>query len=118
VLALVVAAIGVFSTLSHDVGQRRHELGVRAALGAGVADIVRLVMGGGVRLVAIGAVLGLALAIVASKLVASLLYGVAPRDPGTFLAVVTVLLVVAALASALPAWRATRADPLDALRAE
>jgi putative ABC transport system permease protein len=117
-LALVVAAIGVFSTLSHDIGQRRHELGVRAALGAGVADIVGLVMGGGVRLVAIGAVLGLALAIVASRLVASLLYGVAPRDPGTFVVVVTVLLAVAALASALPAWRATRADPLDALRAE
>jgi ABC-type antimicrobial peptide transport system permease subunit len=117
-LALVVAAIGVFSTLSHDVRQRRHELGVRAALGAGVADIVRLVVSSGVRLVAVGAVVGIILALAAGRLIASLLYGVAPRDPGTFVAVVLVLLTVAAIASALPAWWASRADPLEALRAE
>ena len=118
VLALIVAAIGVFSTLSHDIGQRRHELGVRAALGASVADIVGLVVSGGVRLVTVGTMVGIALALAAGKLIASLLYGVAPRDPATLLAVVILLLCVAALASALPAWRATRVDPLDALRAE
>jgi putative ABC transport system permease protein len=117
-LALVVAAVGVFSTLSHDIGQRRHELGVRAALGAGVADIVGLVVSAGVRLVAIGTAVGVVLAIAAGRLIATLLYGVAPRDIASFVAVVLVLLTVAALASALPAWRASRTDPLEALRAE
>ena len=117
-LALVLAAIGVFSTLSHDVGQRRHELGVRVALGAGIADIVRLVLGNGVRVVVAGALLGSLLAVLASRLIASLLYGVAPRDPTVLATVVAVLLVVAMAASAVPAWRASRADPMDALRAE
>ena len=117
-LALVVAAIGVFSTLSHEVGQRRHELGVRAALGAGVADSVRLVVGSGLRLVGIGVAVGIVLALTGGRLIAALLYGVAPRDPGALGAVAGVLLVVAAIASALPAWRASRADPMEALRAD
>ena len=117
-LALVVAAIGVFSTLSHDISQRRHELGVRVALGAGIADIVRLVLENGVRLVIAGAVLGSLLSVLAGRLIASLLYGVAPRDPAVLATVVTVLLVVAIAASAAPAWRASRADPMDALRAD
>ena len=117
-LALVVAAVGVFSTLSHEVGQRRHELGVRAALGAGIADTARLVVGGGLRVVAIGTAVGVALALAGGRFVAALLYGVAPYDPAALAAVALILLAVAALASAIPAWRASRADPLEALRAD
>jgi hypothetical protein len=117
-LALVVAAVGVFSALSHDVGRRRHELGVRAALGATISDIVKLVVARGLRMVATGAIIGGGLAILAGRLVASLLYGVAPSDP-TALSLVTVILLAAAMAAAaIPAWRASRADPMDALRAD
>jgi predicted permease len=117
-LALIVASIGVFSTLSHDVSQRRHELGVRAALGAGLGDIVRLVVGQGLRVTIVGTVFGVGLALAAGRLVASLLYGVAPRDPTVLVLVTLLLLLVAGLASAVPAWRASRVDPLEALRAE
>jgi predicted permease len=117
-LALLIAAVGIFSVVSHDVGQRRRELGVRIALGASVADVVRLVLGGGVRVVAMGVIVGVLIAAATSKLIASILYGVAPRDPVVFSAVALVLLAVAALASALPAWRASRADPMDVLRSD
>jgi putative ABC transport system permease protein len=117
-LALLIAAVGIFSVVSHDVGQRRRELGVRVALGASVADVVRLVLGGGVRVVAFGVVVGVVAAVAASRLIASLLYGVAPRDPVVLSGVAVVLLAVAGLASALPAWRASRADPMDALRVD
>lgn len=117
-LALLIAAVGIFSVVSHDVGQRRRELGVRVALGATVGDVVRLVLGGGVRVVAVGVIVGVLVAVAASKLIASVLYGVAPRDPAVLGGVALVLLVVAAVASALPAWRASRADPMDALRVD
>jgi len=117
-LALLVAAVGVFSSLSHEVSQRRHELGVRAALGASLADIVGLVVGQGIRVVGVGALLGLLLALAGSRLVASLLYGVAPRDPWSLAIVVMILMLVAAAASSIPAWRASRVDPLEALRAD
>jgi hypothetical protein len=117
-LALVIAAVGIFSVVSHDVGQRRRELGVRVALGASVADVVRLVLGGGVRVVAIGVLVGVLIAAIASKLIAKILYGVAPRDPLVLSGVALALLTVAALASALPACRASRADPMEALRAD
>lgn len=117
-LALIVAAVGVFSTLSHDVTQRRHELGVRAALGAGLGDIVRLVVGQGLRISIVGTVIGLGLAIAGGRLIASLLYGVAPQDPSVLIMVALLVMLVAALAGVLPAWRASRADPLEALRAE
>ena len=117
-LALIVAAVGVFSTLIHEIGQRRHELGVRAALGAGVIDIVRLVVGDGVRVVLIGAALGILLALAGGRLIASLLYGVAANDLSVYVLVTVILVAVGTLASALPAWRASRADPLEALRVE
>jgi putative ABC transport system permease protein len=117
-LALLVAAVGVFSTLSHEIGQRRHELGVRVALGATVADIIRLVLGEGLRVIVIGAAVGSLLALAAGRLIASLLYGVDPRDLSAFATVVAVLLVVAATAAVLPAWRASRTDPLEAIRAD
>jgi predicted permease len=117
-LALLIAAVGIFSVVAHDVGQRRRELGVRVALGATVADVVRLVLAGGVRVVALGVVVGVLVAAVASKLIASVLYGVTPRDPAVLAGVAVALLAVAALASALPAWRASRADPMEALRVD
>ena len=118
ILALIVAAIGVFSALSHDVSQRRHELGVRAALGAGLGDIVRLVVGQGLRVATLGAVIGVTLALAAGRLIASLLYGVSPSNPLVLILVTVLLTMVAVVASALPAWRASRTDPLEALRAE
>ena len=117
-LALLVAAVGVFSSLSHEVSQRRHELGVRAALGASLGDIIGLVVGQGIRVVGMGALLGLILALTGSRLVESLLYGVAPRDPWSLAIVVIILILVAVVASSIPAWRASRADPLEALRAD
>jgi ABC-type antimicrobial peptide transport system permease subunit len=108
----------VFSTLSHEVGQRRHELGVRVALGASGRDVIRLVLGDGMRVVVGGAAIGCVLALAGGRLVASLLYGVAPRDPAALILVSAVLIAVAAVASALPAWRASHADPLEALRAD
>ncbi len=117
-LALVVAGVGVFSTLSHEVSQRRHELGVRAALGATFADIVGLVVGQGIRVAVVGALLGLLLALAGGRLVASLLYGVTPSDPWSLAIVVVILVLVAAVASSIPAWRASRANPLEALRAD
>jgi putative ABC transport system permease protein len=118
VLALIVAGVGVFSTLMHEIGQRRHELGVRVALGAGVIDIVRLVVGDGVRAVVIGATLGILLALGGGRLIASLLYGVAANDLSALGLVAVILIAVGTLASAIPAWRASRADPLESLRAE
>jgi hypothetical protein len=118
VLALIVSAVGVFSALSHDVGQRRHELGVRAALGATMRDIVKLVIGSAVRVVIFGTLIGAALALAGGRLIASLLYGVAPSDPAVLTLVLLVLLAVGIIAAAIPAWRASRADPMDALRAE
>lgn len=117
-LALVVAVVGVYSTVSYGVTQRTHEFGVRVALGARVRDVLRLVVGEGVRVVAIGVVVGVALALAAGKLVASLLYGVAPHDPLTMTLVGVTLLAVAALAALIPAWRASRVDPVTALRAD
>jgi putative ABC transport system permease protein len=117
-LALIVAMVGIYSTVSYGVTQRTHEFGVRVALGARIGDVLRLVIGEGVRVVAVGVVVGVALALAAGKLVASLLYGVEPHDPLTMLLVGVVLLSVAAVAALLPAWRASRVDPVTALRAD
>jgi predicted permease len=117
-LALLVAIIGIYSTVSYGVSQRTHEFGVRAALGAQLGDVVRLVVGEGLRTVAIGVVFGIGLALAAGRLVAAMLYGVSPADPLTLGLVPGVLLVVAAAAALVPAWKAGRVDPLTALRAE
>ena len=100
------------------MAQRRHEFGVRVALGARVGDVVRQVIGEGVRTVAVGIALGIILALAAGRLVSALLYGIAPRDPGVLVTVSVALLIVAALAALIPAWRAARADPVAALRAD
>jgi predicted permease len=117
-LALLVAIIGIYSTVSYGVSQRTHEFGVRAALGAQLGDVVRMVVGEGLRTVAIGAVLGIGLALAAGRLVSAMLYGVSPTDPLTLVLVPGLLLAVAAAAAVLPAWRAGRVDPMTALRAE
>ena len=117
-LALLVAVIGIYSTVSYSVTQRTHEFGVRAALGARIGDVVRQVIGEGLRVVAIGVVVGIALALAAGTLVSALLYGVTPGDPWVMLAVSAVLLGVATAAALVPAWRAARVDPITALRTE
>ena len=118
VLALLVAGIGTYSVLAFDVTQRTFELGIRAAIGATRRRLAVLVLGRLARLTAVGVLLGLALAIVAGRRLEPLLFQVSPRDPTTLGLVAAALLLVALLAGAWPAWRATRVDPSVALRAE
>ncbi|HUF25790.1 MAG TPA: ABC transporter permease [Gemmatimonadaceae bacterium] len=117
-LALALAAVGLYSVMAYSVAQRTHEMGVRMALGAGGGDVVRLVLGEGLRIAGLGIALGALIAIVAGRRVAGLLYDVAPNDPRVFGVVVATLLVIAAVASMIPALRASRVDPITALRAE
>ena len=116
--ALLLAAVGVYGVVAIAVGQRTREIGVRVALGAQAADVLRLVVSRGMRPVLAGAALGLAAAWVASRVVAGLLYGVATTDPVTFATVPLVLVAVALLAAVAPARRALRISPTSALRAE
>ncbi len=117
-LALVLAMIGVFGILAYAVQQRVREFGLRRALGARTSDVLRLVVGSAARVITTGAVIGLALSAVLSRLLATLLFGVQPLDGITFASVVIVLALTAAAAIAGPAWRAARIDPAVALRAE
>ncbi|MEO8030750.1 MAG: ADOP family duplicated permease [Gemmatimonadota bacterium] len=117
-LALVVAAIGLYSVMACRVAQRKHELGVRTALGASWRDLIQMVVREGVGLVSGGIVIGLLIALAAAPAVAPLLYHTSPRDPEVMLVVTGVLLLSAAIACAIPAWRASRVDPLEALKAE
>jgi predicted permease len=117
-LALLVAVVGIYSTVSYGVSQRTHEFGVRIALGARIRDVLRQVLGEGLRTVAIGIAFGVVLALAAGRMIASLLYGVEPSDPAVLLLVTASLLFVAMLAALLPAWRAARVDPVTALREE
>jgi putative ABC transport system permease protein len=118
VLALIVAALGTYSVLSYAVTQRLHEIGVRIALGARSGDVLRLVVGEGVRLAVIGVGMGIAIAIVASRVMESLLYETPARDPEVSVGVAVLLVAIAAAASAVPARRAMRVDPVRALKAE
>ena len=117
-LALVLAAIGLYSLIAYDVAQRTQELGVRLALGASVSDVIRLVMSNGVRLVVVGLVLGGGIALWGAKWMDGLMFRQSPRDPLVFGVVALVLLLVALLASSGPAWRASRVDPNIALRGD
>ena len=117
-LALLVAAVGVYSSLAYTLSQRTQEMGVRVALGASAWRIVRLVVGESVGVVVIGVMCGMLASLALGKVVASLLYETSPRDPIIITAAMAILLGVAVVASAIPAWRASRADPLTAMRAE
>lgn len=117
-LALVLAAIGLYSVIAYNVTQRTHELGVRVAFGAQVRDVIRLVLGEGLRITALGIVAGAAIALYAGRFVAPLLFEVEPADPLVFGGVIGVLLLTATLAALIPALRAARVDPNVALRTE
>jgi putative ABC transport system permease protein len=117
-VALLLATIGVYGVLSYSVAQRTQEIGVRVALGAGRGRIVRLVIGQGVRLALVGVALGLLASAAATQYIRTVLYNVRATDPATFGGVALFLIAVAALASYVPARRATAVDPLTALRAE
>ena len=117
-LALLLAVIGLYGVISHAVGQRTREIGIRAALGARPADILRMVLSWGMRLVAVGAVGGVLLSAAMRRVLSGFLYGVAPGDPVTVAAAVVALGLAALAASLLPAWRAARLEPLRALRDE
>ena len=117
-VALTLALVGVFGVLAYSVQQRTREFGVRIALGAGTWDVLRLVLGGAVRLTVAGAVIGLLLAAMLTQFIASLLFGVRPLDPVTFAGTAAVLGLAALAAAAAPAWRATRVDPATAFRDE
>jgi predicted permease len=117
-LALLLAGIGLYSAIAYGVAQRRHEIGVRLALGAGTSNIARMVVGEGLRVVAVGILIGVALALGGGRYIASMLFDVSARDPLTVSVVALVLLLVAIAASLIPAWRATRVDPVSALRAD
>lgn len=118
VLALVVAALGIYSTIAYSVAQRTHEFGVRTALGAQTHDILRQVVSSSVRVVIVGVILGVALALAAGRFVSALLYGIEPSDPSVMFAVSLVLVFSAIVAALGPAWRAARVNPMVALRAE
>jgi putative ABC transport system permease protein len=117
-VALVLAAVGIYGVIAYSVAQRTKEFGVRMALGAQRLDVLRIVLGQGLRLTLIGLVLGLFGAILLTRFLTTLLFGVNPTDPLTFLAVSAVLGAVAFLASYVPARRATRVHPMVALRYE
>jgi predicted permease len=117
-LAVLVAAIGLYSVITYLVAQRNHEFGVRTALGARSSDLLRQVVGEGVRVTVPGIAIGLLIALAAGKWIAPLLFNVSPRDPLVFASVAVVLLAVAAVASLAPAAKAARVDPMAALREE
>jgi predicted permease len=118
IAALLLAAIGLYAVIAASVRQRYTEIGVRVALGATASDVRGLVLGEGLRLAGLGAAIGLASAVVASRLLRGLLYGVHPLDPVSLLAAASLLVGVSALASYMPARRAARVDPVSMLRAE
>jgi putative ABC transport system permease protein len=114
-LALVLAAVGIYGVMSYSVAQRTREIGIRLALGAQRTDVLKMTMGQGLRLVSFGVGLGLIAAFMLTRVMASLLFGVSATDPITFVAISFILMIVAILASYIPALRATRVDPMVAL---
>jgi len=118
VLALALAAVGIYGVMAHAVTQRSHEMGIRMALGATGGEVLRMLTGQGMALVATGLALGVAGAAVFTRVISSLLYGVSATDGAVFLTVPVLLAAVGLLANLLPALRATRFDPLACLRSE
>jgi putative ABC transport system permease protein len=116
--ALVLACLGLYGTLSYAVALRRREVGLRLALGALPAEIVRQLVGQGLRVVGLACLCGLALAVAVTRLLSGMLVGVSPSDPWTLAGVAAVVLAVGALAALVPALRASRTDPMRVLREE
>jgi ABC-type antimicrobial peptide transport system permease subunit len=117
-MALTLAAIGIYGVLSYLVSRRTREIGIRVAIGAGRAQVLSMVLRSGLTLSLTGVVLGLVVAALATRLMSTLLHDVSPLDPATYLAVAIGLSLVAVVASLVPAWRATRLNPVIALKAE
>jgi ABC-type antimicrobial peptide transport system permease subunit len=115
-MALALAAIGLYGVMAYTVSQRTRELGIRIALGAGRGAVRSMVVKQGLGLAVAGVALGLTVALLLARLVTSLLYGVAATDPLTFAVIPILLVLVSAVATYVPAWRASRVNPVDALR--
>jgi ABC-type antimicrobial peptide transport system permease subunit len=116
--ALILASLGIYAVISYSVNQRKNEIGIRMALGASPAMVRQLILSETMRLASVGAVIGLIGALLATRLAASLLYGVTATDPVTFGGMIVVLAAVAGLAGYLPAMRAARIEPVTLLRSE
>ncbi|HVZ47253.1 MAG TPA: ABC transporter permease, partial [Gemmatimonadaceae bacterium] len=117
-LALAVALVGLYGVISYNVAQRTHEIGVRVALGARAADVVRLILGQGMRLAGLGVAIGLVVALGAARWVQPMLFNLSAKDPATYVAVAGAMLIAALMACLVPAMRAARADPNVALRSD
>jgi putative ABC transport system permease protein len=117
-VALVLAAVGIYGVISYSVTQRTHELGIRMAMGAQRSDVIKLVVGHGALLATTGVSIGLIVALVLTRVMEGLLFGVSATDPLTFAAISALLIGVALAACFVPARRATRVDPMAALRCE
>ena len=117
-LAIVLAVVGIYGVMAYDVLQRTREIGIRLALGATRGSVLSLVLGQGLLLVVLGGVMGLGAAAILTRSMSELLFEIGPRDVGVFASVAVVLVGAGLLASYVPAWRATRVDPLAALRDE